>query len=122
MVEDGDLGILGTSHSLVAAGLHTQIDLGQTREGVDTGLEVGFLALDHKVEIGSQRHVAESRHEDSLGFVIRIGAHVVGTLAEESKHTTLKQHFLHLLRTHLGRILLAEVLADLLGVSGYLNT
>ena len=87
-IHDGGLGLLGTDAE--ECGRH----LGQCAE---TYLEVHLIALDHVLEIGSEGLAVEGRHENRLGTALGVSHHVVGTLAQEGKHTTVEHSLLHLL-------------------------
>ena len=91
-VEDGHLHVLGSGESLsllllAYAEMHL-CNLGQQREAL---LEVSFLALQHILEILSQRHVAERTHEDSFGLVLGVRCDIVGPLTEESEQAGLAE-------------------------------
>ena len=116
-VEHGHFNITGISKR--RRGLPTayaEIGLGYLRQGGKSGLEVFFLTFELILKVGSQGHVAQSRHEDSLRTHIRRGRHGIRQLVDITEQTGIEQGLHHILSSESSHIPDAEVGILLLGV------
>ena len=108
-----DCGVLGACKDV--ARVDSDVDWGNLCQGIHSCLEVGFLALEDHVDVGSKWHVAECRNKNRLRRVVGVGNDSVRTLDDEAEHAAFEQCLLHLFCTERIDLLLAEVYVLLCG-------